>query len=261
MTHISIDLYDSSAYLWQRSITTGKHLYDESKKQVQKGTEKATNVYKDQMDKHWPTIKPHYEEHIVGNFQKHVAPHLEEHVYPRLSQLSKWYQREIVPRFQQCVRTVQQHYRRMTRLYGEECRSSLKAYKQASKENDFFKEYPLPQSVLQTWTNSCSHPEETMDSAINGLLLLLGIIFYRRILDVVWWTLHLLLAILVMFTPLRFFVSHKNSKLKKGSPVLEDGDDDDEVAIPNIVPSSSGSPDSIKNPGGPYKSNRSAKKP
>lgn len=239
-------------------MDAGKQLFSESKKHARKGAEKANQVYKDQVDKHWPSIKPHYDEYVVGNFQKHVAPHLQQHVYPRLEQLSKWYKQDVVPRFQQAVKNIEQGYQRMVQLYGEECRSSLKAYKKARKENDFLKEHALPKAVVETWTHSCSHADETMESAIYGLLLLLGVIFHRRILGLAWWTLNLVLTILVTFTPLRFFVSGKRRK-----PVKNDSSkngEDDVAPVPDIA-SYSGSPDSVKSPGGAYKNARGAKKP
>jgi hypothetical protein len=264
MTHITVDLYDSSSYIWQHSVDAGRHLYAESKTLAEKGATKVYQVYQEQMDKHWPTIKPHYDEHIVGNFQKHIAPHLQEHVYPRIGQFSKWYKKEVVPRFQHGKRNAQQGYQKLIELYGEECQSSLLAYKQASKENDFLKEHPLPKSVLQTWTHSCSHPEETMESAMYGLLLLLGITFYRHILNVIGWTLNLVLAILMTFTPLRFFISRRKYKTPKNKKMMMSsvhGNVDDDMAIPDIAPSSSGSPDSWKNPVVPNKNTRNTKKP
>ncbi|KAG7359575.1 hypothetical protein IV203_034673 [Nitzschia inconspicua] len=101
MTHISNDLYDSSAYVLQRSADVGKQIFAESKKHAWKGAEQANMALKDLSEKHWPTIKPLYDQHIVENYQKHVEPHLKEHVYPRMTQLSKWFKIEVVPLVEQ----------------------------------------------------------------------------------------------------------------------------------------------------------------
>jgi hypothetical protein len=253
MTHISTDLYDSSAYILQRSVDLGKVFFTESKKHAQRGAKEANKAIKQQVEKHWPTIKPHYDEHIVGNYHNHIKPRLQEHVYPRMDQLSKWYKNEVEPRLKQGVKDFQKGYQRLVEFYGKECLSSLKAYEKASKENDFLKEHPLPKSAIHTWTHSCSHPEETMESAVYGLLLLAGIIFHRRILGTVWWMLNLVLTILVTFTPLRFFISRRKSQVKQRLSSVK-REKDEGPPVPDITISSS------KSPNAPFKNTRTAKK-
>jgi hypothetical protein len=276
MTHIATDLYDSSLHVYHRSLEVGKQIASNSKEHAQKGIEQATTIYQQQMEKHWPAIQPHYEEHIKGNYEKHVAPHLQKHVFPRTRQASTWYKttavplvkeiirecrsfydKVVVPRVKEMIEGCHSSYEDVVVFYGKECRSALSAYRKASKEHDFLKMHPLPKSVLHTWKDSCSHPEESIEAFAYGFLALIGLIFYRRVLGMIWWILNFVLVILCMVTPLGLVISPRRRSSGSSKPADQDNND---TAIPDVTSSFSESPDAMKSPGGPYRNLRSTRK-
>ena len=276
MTYIASDLYDSSVHVYHRSLEVGKQIAVNSKEHAQKGIEQVTEIYQQQVEKYWPTIQPHYEEHIKGNYEKHVAPHLQKHVFPRMKQASTWYKTTavplvkevikechsfygevVVPRVKEMIEGCHSSYDKVVVFYGKECRSALSAYRKISKENDFLKKHPLPRTVLDTWKDSCSHPEETIEALTYGVLALIGLIFYRRVLGMIWWILNFVLVILCTVTPLGLLISPRRRSKGPSKSVHEGNDDTD---IPDVTSSYSEGPDAMKSPGGPYRNLRSTRK-
>jgi len=239
MTYIANDVYDASGKAYSQAFETVMVVYAESRKHVtvaartasghiSDGLEYSSRLIVDQTDKHWPTIQPYYNEHVTDNYEKHVEPHLREHVFPMLHQASVWYQNEAMPLLvqniedgrkvydvqffplvQKLLKGVKEFHQTMIRLYGEYCRSSLKEFRKASKESesDFLKKYPPPTYFMESWQRSCAHPQESLSALMQGTLLVFTILFYRRIIGLLWWIVTFLISIIIRFTPLRFVFS------------------------------------------------------
>lgn len=246
MTHFATDMYAVSSHVVSRSVDTSKILFEKSKEQ-------AGKIYQQQMEKHWHTIEPHYEEHIKGNYKKHVAPHLEKHIFPRMKQLSKWYKDVAAPRAQQAFKDLQKGHKNLIRWYGQQCKSTFKSYKQLSKEKEFFREHPLPRSVSEAWSNSCANPEESIKAFTYTILLVIGIMFHRTIFGLIWWIINIPLTILLTVTPLGLIFRRRRQRgTKPGKSIKIEND----APVPDMAPSSSESPNSMRSPGGPYRNTR-----
>jgi hypothetical protein len=264
---VTSDLYEASVNVYHRCLELGGHLYIKSKKYAKQGLHQVSEVVEAQMDKHWPVIKPYYDQHILGNYKNHFEPHFQKHVVPRIEQLSTWYKTtalpgckklvqdthtwyktKAIPLFEQFVDNALAFYQKIIKAYGEQCRSSLKTFRKATKDNDFLKQHPPPKSFMELWGDSCSHPQESIDAFLQATLLLFGIIFYRRVLGITWWVVNFVLTILLTFTPLRFVISpRRKSKTPLRAKV-------EEHPVPDVSRSGSSSPGSSN--GGPYRNTR-----
>lgn len=225
MTYIRADLYNASVGAYYHGVDVGRRLYFESKKyagqanqHVQKGIEFVTQLYREQMKKHWPTVKPHFDEHVVGNYRKHVEPHVQKHVHPKMKQLSTWFRQEFIPLAENFSKKGQKQYAKFIALYGEQCNATLKQFRKACRNNDFLKEHPPPKSLMKMWGDSCSHPKESLELAFQGLLLLLGLLFYRRILRLVVWMLSWVASLILILTPLGLVISRRELFSNKNAP-------------------------------------------
>jgi hypothetical protein len=204
------------------------------------GLEYSKRFINDQMDELWPKIQPYYKEHITDNYETLIEPHLKEHVFPTLHRASGWfheaampvivqtiedgrkfYGAQVSPLVQKLVQDGKEIHQTTIGLYGEYCQSSFEEFRKASKEVDFLKNNPPPMHFMESWKKSCAHPQESLSALMQGSLLLITILFRRRIFGLFWWIMTSLVSIVIRFTPLRFVFSRrsadKSSAKSKGS--------------------------------------------
>jgi uncharacterized membrane protein YbaN (DUF454 family) len=148
---------------------------------------------------------------------------------------------------------MQQAHKKLIRSYGQECKAMFQLYKKASREQEFLKQHALPKSLLEAWSNSCANPEESIQAAIYGILLVVGIMFHRTIFGLIWWIINIPLTILLTITPLGLMFRRRRSGKPAKSVKIENGLD---ASMPDVTPSYSESPSSMRSPGGPYRNTR-----
>jgi hypothetical protein len=252
MTHIQADLYSASVDAYHHGVQVAHQLYVESQKfgvevnqHLQKGVAYATRVCQEQLEKHWPTVKPYYDEHVVGNYRKKVEPHMEKHVYPMVTRSSKWYKQEFKPRVEQFGKDCERQYGRLIQLFEQQCKTSLKEFRKASRNSDFLKDHPPPKSLLTIWGDSCSHPQESVDLVFQCLLLLLGLVFYRRLWGIAVWVLSWGVTLILIFTPLglvisrrEFFSKNDKSSIATKGPAGVKSNKRGQQPVPDKAPSS-----------------------
>merc|ERR1711966_508768 len=107
---------------------------------------------------------------------------------------------------------VERQYQKAVRMYGNYCRSSLQEFLKASQEVEVLRDHPPPAFLLESWETSCENPRDSMNVAMQGVLTLFVIIFYRRLFGLAWSIASFSLSLVVRLTPLRFFISLKTAK-------------------------------------------------
>lgn len=132
-----------------------------------------------------------------------------------------WFQRTIVPMVIRAMEDIKKSYQ--TKIapiieakhqgavdtYGYYCKLYLREFKKASTESDVLKSHPPPAYLLESWKTSCAQPRESLGALTNGTLTVLALIFYRRILGLVWWIATFSLSLVIMplrWTPLGWFL-------------------------------------------------------
>eukprot|EP00537_Pseudo-nitzschia_pungens_P005914 CAMPEP_0172357802 /NCGR_PEP_ID=MMETSP1060-20121228/2131_1 /TAXON_ID=37318 /ORGANISM="Pseudo-nitzschia pungens, Strain cf. cingulata" /LENGTH=703 /DNA_ID=CAMNT_0013078645 /DNA_START=91 /DNA_END=2202 /DNA_ORIENTATION=+ len=238
VTHVATDLYDAGFVAYAESVKQAEVARDLAMAHVAEGMKKSKRFVNGQVDEHWPTIQPYYEEHIANNYQVHLEPHLKKHVFPMFHKGSVWFQAIVVPMAIEVVEEIQKAYQTkvvpimtakhkdMVVTYGYYCKLYLREFKKASKESEILKDHPPPAYLLESWQTSCAHPRESLGALTNGILILLALIFFRRIVGLVWWMASFSLSLVLMpvrWTPLRWF-------LPRRSVVSETNDDANQSA-------------------------------
>ena len=223
MTHVAVDLYDASAFVYEKASNKATDVFDVCRKeasvQVSKGLEFSSDFINEQFDEHWPKVAPYYDDIVVANYQK-IQPQLQEHVYPKISQAATFTNDVLKPKVLEAIddgrKTVtpiiEQNIQGAADLYENYCRSSLTEFLKATDEVEVLKEHPPPAFLLESWETSCENPRDSITVLAQGTGILLAVIFYRRILRFAWSIVVFFLMFFVRLTPLRFFIRTKKTK-------------------------------------------------
>mmetsp|Transcript_4523 Transcript_4523/g.11663 ORF Transcript_4523/g.11663 Transcript_4523/m.11663 type:complete len:656 (-) Transcript_4523:902-2869(-) len=234
MTLVTNDLLDASAVAYEHVTVAASELYTESVRiasaHISDGLEYSNRFLNEKVEDHWPSVQPYYEEHIQSNYQTHLQPHLQKHVYPRVQQASSWSTQVAKPTVLQAIDDgkrsydaqvapiIEQQYQTVVFLYETYCRHSLNEFLKAGQELQILKDNPPPAFLLESWTTSCEHPEDSLSALMYGSLVLLLVVFYRRILRLAWWIVSFSLSLVVRLTPLRFVVPRRVTTKSIPSP-------------------------------------------
>jgi len=281
MTHVATDMYDVSASAynqgWEVSASAYNQawegamvVYAESLTQagaaseiasahVSDGLKYSSRFINEQVDEHWPTIQPYYEEHIIGNYQTHIEPHMQQHVFPRLHQASVWFHGVAMPFVVQTIEdgkkvydsrvspVLKEQHQAAVRLYGEYCQSSLQEFRKASKESDILKDNPPPAYFMESWEKSCANPQDSLNALAQGALFLFAAIFFRRLLGLAWWiVVTFLVSPVLRFTPLGFVFSWRSGKSTSTSTESSPPPQKKQSSPPAMAKVGSNSPDKPK---------------
>ena len=234
MTLVTSDLFDASAVAYKHASAAVSELYTESVRiasaHVSDVREYANRRISEEYEERWPDIQPYYEEHIVNNYQTHLEPHLQKHVFPKLQQASSWSSQVAKPTVLQAIDDgkksydaqvapiFEQQYQVVVALYETYCRYSLNEFLKASQELQVLRDNPPPDFLLESWTTSCENPRDSLSALMHGSLVLLLVIFYRRLLRLAWWIVGFSLSLVVSLTPLRFVVPRRSATKSIPSP-------------------------------------------
>lgn len=242
MTHIASDVYDVSAVAYRKAsgaavvaVTNG---LESSNRFLSDKLDDSNRFIVDKFDEHWPTVSPYYEEHvsgnyqkhIVGNFQTHLEPPLQKHVFPKLRQASSWSNEVAKPLVLDAIEdgktainaqvapVVERHYQEAANMFGNYCKSSLQEFQKASQELEVLKDHPPPAFLLESWETSCANPRDSIIALMQGTIVFLFVIFYRRLFGLAFSIVAFSVTLVVRFTPLRFVVPRRSTTKTIESP-------------------------------------------
>lgn len=228
VTHVASDAFDLAMVVVAESRNFAGVASQIASDQISDGLKYSNEFVTEKFDKHWPTIQPHYEEHISKNYQTLLEPHLKKHVFPKLREGSDWVYGEGIPLAVEAMDkgkdafhsnvtpVVQRHHKTVVNMYADYCQSSLREFTKASQEIDILKDYPPPAFVLDSWKTSCKQPRESLNALAHGTLALFVLVFHRSILGFAWYIVFSALMLVVRFSLLRFFLPSSTTSVKSG---------------------------------------------
>jgi hypothetical protein len=177
----------------------------------------STALYQEQYEKHWPTIKPHYDERVVPLITKYNDVKQKEFDPRYQAGMVKYEQikeKEFDPRYEQLKKKSSKQFKDLARTYGEKCKEALKFGRALALEKDL----PFDDIIAPYMTESCQHPEESITYFVYAWLVILGLLFRRRMFRLVFGIVGFFWGIVVAVTPLRFFIRRTKPKTTKPLP-------------------------------------------
>eukprot|EP00934_Nitzschia_sp_Nitz4_P008424 Nitzschia sp. Nitz4//scaffold34_size148208//2665//4628//NITZ4_002954-RA/size148208-augustus-gene-0.66-mRNA-1//-1//CDS//3329548717//8414//frame0 len=245
MTFIGMDIYDRTMAAYQQAsevaaITanvTAEHIERHTQtltQQAQEGYEKSQKLYQQARttveEEYWPAVKPHYEQHVapvVAQFlawkAKEVDPMVAEYTAQALAYKAKevdpvvadlqskaitWKKTELDPRIKEGQQVVSQKYAEAIHQYGETCKATHGAAGKLAKENKLESQWS---QVSPFVSESCEHPEESVQMILKVIALFLVILLAGPILSFTWWLIRLAWSIFLTVTLLRFVLPPKKA--------------------------------------------------
>jgi hypothetical protein len=79
----------------------------------------------------------------------------------------------------------------------------------------------MPTSVLKIWKDSCSHPDESLEAAIKGFMVILALLFWRPIFNLTMWMFGFVTSVILTITPLGFIIPRRSSRRRGQKKVDE----------------------------------------
>ena len=224
---------------------------EEVKKTSKVAYEKSSVMAKEQYDKHWPTVEPHYNEHVaplVAKFYAWKEAELDPRYKDAMAQYREFKAKELDPRLEQATKALQdfknhqmdprieefkaeskKQFQNAAKMYAQKCKQAVKIGNEFAREHelDFFET-----SIAPYMTESCQHPEESITYFMYAGLCVFAYFLRRRILGLIWSIVKFVWGWFVALTPLRFFVSRKKAATSEETPVAEPNKT---VSDPNVV--------------------------
>ena len=229
-------LKDKSAILYKEIQVAGGDLKNKSAilyKEVQVAggdlKNKSAALYQEQYEKHWPKVKPHYDERVAPvvakfeawkekeldpKYQKAMAKYREikENEFdPRFEVASKKFKElkkdEFEPRFEQLKQKSREQFKDRARRYAHACQEALEFGRNLANE----KNLPFDDTIAPYIKESCQHPEESITNFFYAWLAIFAFFFRRRIFRLIFGIVGFFWGLFVSFTPLRFFIRRKKA--------------------------------------------------
>lgn len=189
----------------------GQRLAKELVVKAEYGYKKSIQIYNEQYNKHWPTIKPHYDQHVAPLVNKFLVFKAKE-IDPKLNSLKKEYLKiktqQIDPRLEQFNTERERRFEQLVTVFEAHCNDAYQLSRQLAKDHnqmDKFREYgPMLKET-------CDDPEHSVTIGLRIMVAFLLLPFVGLIFGLAWGIVRLVWNIFLTVTLIRFFLPRRST--------------------------------------------------